>query len=116
MLFGTSDSNISGDKDENSRGLRDYWIVETDSPLTIERAFKMDGLRVFPNPVTDILYIAAETSIKKVELLDALGRTVSVFNLNADQFQLNTATLTAGIYLLRATDGERAFTQPVVKE
>jgi len=31
ILAGTSGSNISGDKTENSNGLFDYWIVKTDS-------------------------------------------------------------------------------------
>ncbi len=30
ILGGTSDSNISGDKTENSNGQMDYWIVKTD--------------------------------------------------------------------------------------
>ncbi|MBL0071940.1 MAG: hypothetical protein IPP34_09035 [Bacteroidetes bacterium] len=31
ILGGYSSSNISGDKTENSNGLKDYWIVKTDS-------------------------------------------------------------------------------------
>ena len=31
LLGGTSDSGISGDKTENSRGFDDYWIVKTDT-------------------------------------------------------------------------------------
>jgi hypothetical protein len=36
ILGGYSDSNISGDKSENSRGGMDYWIVKTDSTGNIQ--------------------------------------------------------------------------------
>ena len=35
LLGGWSDSNISGDKTENSRGFSDYWVAKTDSAGTI---------------------------------------------------------------------------------
>jgi hypothetical protein len=36
ILGGFSDSNISGDKTENSNGARDYWIVKTDATGNIQ--------------------------------------------------------------------------------
>ena len=36
VLGGTSDSNISGDKTENSNGSYDYWIVKTDTSGNIQ--------------------------------------------------------------------------------
>ena len=36
MIAGTSSSNISGEKTENSYGLRDYWVIKLDSNGTIQ--------------------------------------------------------------------------------
>ncbi len=36
ILGGTSDSNTSGDKTENSKGYRDYWILKSDSAGNIQ--------------------------------------------------------------------------------
>lgn len=36
VLGGSSDSNISGDKTENSYGLSDYWIVKIDDTGNVQ--------------------------------------------------------------------------------
>ncbi len=36
LIGGTSDSNISGDKTENSKGSTDYWIIKTDISRNIQ--------------------------------------------------------------------------------
>jgi len=73
-------------------------------------------LSVFPNPAVNQLTVTSEKTLNNVELLDALGRTVLTQTSNANRFQLDLSQIPSGIYLLRATDGERMFTQKVVKE
>ena len=74
------------------------------------------NLSVFPNPAVNQLTVTSEKTLNNVELLDALGRTVLTQTSNANRFQLDLSQIPSGIYLLRATDGERMFTQKVVKE
>ncbi|MBK9425656.1 MAG: T9SS type A sorting domain-containing protein [Bacteroidia bacterium] len=46
ILGGTSRSNISGDKTENSNGIEDYWIVKTDSIGNIKWQNTIGGVGV----------------------------------------------------------------------
>lgn len=56
ILGGYSDSNISGDKTENRKGLQDYWIVKTDSLGTIQWQNTIGGYDY------DYLYSLQQTS------------------------------------------------------
>ena len=56
ILGGNSDSNISGDKTENSRGGRDYWVVKLDplGAVTWDKTVGGSG--------QDILYVCKQTA------------------------------------------------------
>ncbi|MBK9424782.1 MAG: T9SS type A sorting domain-containing protein [Bacteroidetes bacterium] len=56
ILGGYSDSNISGDKTENKKGLHDYWIVKTDSLGNIQWQNTIGGYDY------DYLYSIKQTS------------------------------------------------------
>jgi uncharacterized delta-60 repeat protein len=71
---------------------------------------------VYPNPATETIMVKSESRMSSVELLDALGRSVLLHSVNANQLQLDLSKIPDGIYLLRASDGERVFTKKVVKE
>src|SRR6185436_13328161 len=61
ILGGYSRSNISADKNENSQGLFDYWIVKlyTDSVTGIShiKIPKTNPIRIYPNPASDLVTI-----------------------------------------------------------
>jgi uncharacterized delta-60 repeat protein len=73
-------------------------------------------ISVYPNPATDFLSISAEVKLERIELIDALGRNVLSQAPNALQIQIDISSLPNGIYLLRATDGERMFSTQVMKQ
>jgi hypothetical protein len=63
---------------------------------------------VYPNPVTDILYVKKTGSIRidKIEVIDASGRVRIAKKINAEQeiVAINVQDLQQGIYFLRITD------------
>ncbi len=73
---------------------------------------------VYPNPMIDALNIelknAAETL--SVRVTDQLGKVVLESKANlANEMQLNTNTLSAGIYFVTVTSGNTIYTQKIVK-
>ncbi|SCY21617.1 SBBP repeat-containing protein [Flavobacterium caeni] len=80
---------------------RDMFLVKlTDESLAVAEHSTKPRLRMYPNPVTDRLYIdgieaAAE---KQFALYDALGRAVKNGTLSAEG--IDTGALTAGVYHL----------------
>ncbi|GHC42627.1 hypothetical protein [Ulvibacter litoralis] len=55
LIGGTSDSNISGDKEENTKGMGDYWVVKLDASGVIEWQKTIGGSD------QDFLYAIKET-------------------------------------------------------
>ncbi len=64
-------------------------------------------LEVFPNPVSQRVFIRSEQEIQKVECLDASGKKMFVSNEKKTYFSLNVASFPKGFYLLKiyAPDG-----------
>jgi hypothetical protein len=70
---------------------------------------------IYPNPMTDVLNIKvpANVEITKATLYDILGKDTGIKASNAT---MNTAGLTAGIYMLKVETSAGTFTQKVIKQ
>ena len=78
-------------------------------------SFTTDGLRVYPNPVTDRVNLSCTVPIQLVELRNAEGRIVySEYNENRE-VTIHTNQLSAGIYLMTVHTQLGVFTRKVVK-
>jgi hypothetical protein len=110
LLGGTSWSDISGDKTENSRGSGDYWIVQlndrTGTSSVIASSQNADaaiiaatGFKVYPNPVKDILHISVNKETT-VSLTNESGKIVFTKKVDKNDI-MNIAALPPGIYYLK---------------
>ena len=63
-----------------------------------------NGLRLYPNPATDILRIGGLTPNSTLHIYDCQGRTVKTITANAESIALPVDALPAGLYMLRATN------------
>lgn len=113
LLFCSSDSNISGDKTENSRGLDDYWLLETTPQiLGISKNTFGPSLSAYPNPTNGKFTINLGESFPEssVTIINMLGQVVFSSTYK------NTQTLdveingTAGVYLanVKTSEGKQA--------
>jgi len=76
-------------------------------------------IRIYPNPVEDILYIQSEDLFKDrvhVNLINALGQKVVQTQSNNSQLvSIDISTMTPGIYILSLSVGDQVFTKKIVK-
>ena len=143
LLCGRSDSDISGDKTQSSRGSNDYWLIKiaadvpgsrlalnreasgsviarSDSP---EQAL-VTGLVAYPNPFTDQLtvrFVLEQTEPVRVQLYNNLGQLVTT--LYQGEAQANkqhtpiwqpTQRAAAGVYYIRLTTPTQTYQQKVM--
>lgn len=108
LMGSSSDSPISGQKTEASRGGRDFWIVKMKLPngiyTGIEPKISPLQISIFPNPVSDglVVFESVEESISSVELYDIGGKILSRYQGPADkQVRMNVGELSKGLYLAR---------------
>ncbi|GAB3637195.1 M4 family metallopeptidase [Hymenobacter arcticus] len=74
-------------------------------------------LSLYPNPAASVLTLSLSSNeeLTKVEVLDALGKTVSTARYQGNG-QLDVSGLAGGLYLLRASSGSQTFVQRFVKQ
>ncbi|MCF8296568.1 MAG: T9SS type A sorting domain-containing protein [Saprospiraceae bacterium] len=115
VLFGSSDSGISGHKTEASIGGYDYWIVEVSTNVGIQE-HKIEKLNIFPNPSNGIINITFENQLETVN--------VKVYNQNAqliysgqitDYFsKIDLSEYPKGIYLIKLENKDFVKTEKIV--
>lgn len=74
-----------------------------------------DELLLYPNPVTDLLYIQHAASIKRIRITDLTGAVVSEYETHQNPAWLDLTALPAGIYQLTLFEGERNMHQKITK-
>ena len=97
ILFGYSDSNISGDKDEVCRGAEDYWIVEVSSNVGIGEQ-NSHQITLFPNPTSEGFRLNQAVNSLTIVTLD--GRVISVIEKYNGEF-ISTENFPGGIYFVQ---------------
>ncbi len=99
------------------------WAALPDSThlIPLENISRIDDLgksfdvRVYPNPVHDVIHISSDKEIIEIQLLDPTGRIIQKKFLSENRFTLKLPTLNPGVYLLYIRIPGGAFTKKVVK-
>ncbi|GAA4768296.1 MULTISPECIES: T9SS type A sorting domain-containing protein [Flavobacterium] len=78
-------------------------------------SFDKNSLKVYPNPVNDVLNLSYSSEISSVEVFNIIGQKVLVKNLNATQGEVNISNLNSGSYIVRVTSGDQVQTIKIVK-
>ena len=75
-----------------------------------------DAFTVYPNPTNGIINFSSRenASIDKIEIVDVLGKTVSVKTENTSQIDISE--FSNGIYILKIHSGETIFQKKIMKE
>jgi len=105
VVAGSSQSTISGDKTEQTRGGRDYWILEISTTMSIED-FAPQRLHVFPNPVADLVTVEFPENSTNGQLyvFDNTGAIVHSEIIDAESNQVNLSNLASGVYFISYFD------------
>ena len=103
MMFCSSDSNISGDKSENSKGFDDFWIFKTTPAILGIPQNNLDiTLTAYPNPTTGsfTINLGKEFTQTNVVISNLLGQTISIKKFKNTQTCDLEIQAPAGMYLI----------------
>lgn len=79
---------------------------------------KSPTIQIYPNPVTEKLYIESEDIFQnaKIRLLDITGRVVMEFTPGAkNKTEIDISTLVSGIYFVNISNQESNFSRKIIK-
>ncbi|MEX1001795.1 MAG: T9SS type A sorting domain-containing protein [Crocinitomicaceae bacterium] len=109
ILFGSSSSNISGDKDENSNGSNDFWVVTLSSDLGY-LGVSPPTVLIYPNPSSG--HFSFSQDVDNVAVYDTQGRMVHLETEKA--ISLNLTNLSPGIYTVQFLFKGKVFSDRLI--
>ncbi|WP_146185847.1 Ig-like domain-containing protein [Flavobacterium album] len=78
--------------------------------------FSINSVKVYPNPVTDVVHITAADAIKTVEIYNMLGQQMGAKAMNGNQGQIDMGSFASGNYILKINTENASKTVKIVKE
>ncbi|MCZ4320350.1 T9SS type A sorting domain-containing protein, partial [Aequorivita viscosa] len=102
FLAGYSNSNISGDKTENSQGDRDYWVLQIDNVLSLEENPFATTITLYPNPTKNTLQLnTQDKTIDQINIYTMTGSKVLQLDAETISPTVDVSSLAAGIYYIQ---------------
>ncbi|MBG6111864.1 hypothetical protein IWX84_002752, partial [Flavobacterium sp. CG_9.10] len=74
------------------------------------------SVRMYPNPVSNVLTIEANSTIEKVSIYSVLGQEILVKNPKSNSATIQTNELSKGVYIVRTNVDGKVITTKIVKE
>ncbi len=116
----SSDSNISGDKTENSRGLDDYWVFKTTPDiLGVPVTSLGSSISIYPNPTNNnfTIDLGREYFDVNVQILNTLGQIITSETYTSAKTIEQEINTSAGIYFVKvSTVKEGSITIRIIKQ
>jgi len=117
ILGGNSQSNISGDKSENSRGGQDYWIIKHAQTLGLEENPFDTAISLYPNPVKNTLQLnTQDKTIDQVNIYTMAGSKVLQLEVGTVSPTVDVSSLATGVYYVQLYSGKNVAVKKFVKE
>lgn len=119
-IFGgyTSSSGIANGDVSGYHGTSgaDYWVVKLAPENLSTEAFDNTKITFYPNPTSNLLNVqfSNENPLDKIIIKDITGKTILEESKNTTQ--VNTESLTPGIYLIEVFSGENKYQTKFIKE
>lgn len=75
-----------------------------------------NAVKIYPNPVIDVLNIEAASKVSNVQVFDISGKVVSSFDLNAVKNQVNLSKLAPGVYVVNIQTDKGVQSVKIIKK
>ncbi|SDW24466.1 T9SS type A sorting domain-containing protein [Aequorivita viscosa] len=81
-----------------------------------DHGMRMDSMRMYPNPASDLITVSSENNIiSDINILDTTGKVVyKQSNLNKKKANLDVSTLQLGVYYIRSATSKGIVTQKLI--
>ncbi len=118
LLYGTSNSDISGDKTLPSKGQYDFWLLELSTDLSTSNFQKEGTLSIYPNPTSNSFQINEfpDGGNYELNIIDMMGKSVLKSTVNSTNNHVDVNSLSPGMYTLQMIDGEKSYTSKLIVE
>ncbi len=102
-------SNIYG---SDSLTIEDYITVDPETGINNQN---ISQVKIYPNPVKDMLMISYSEDIESMEILSISGQVIISHECDDKLLEIETSSLPDGIYFIRIKVGNEEVTRKIVK-
>jgi len=92
------------------------WTASDDALVSNGYFYADRDLKLYPNPVSDILRIEADAEIKSLSMFDIQGRLLETVNVNSDKCEFDIRHYMKGTYIINVVTYGKIYNRIVVKE
>ncbi|WP_196888971.1 T9SS type A sorting domain-containing protein [Aureivirga sp. CE67] len=100
--------------ESSSSEFTELFEVTTLDDLNISE-LEIEGLKIYPNPVNDILNFTSKEKIQSMKIKNILGKVIFEEKLNKTNGTINVSGLNDGIYFLLIKSGNKINTVKILK-
>lgn len=95
---------------------RDTIVLTINTCIGLEESDEFIGVRIYPNPTEDKIYIESDFACK-IELLDQTGRLLEMVNKSEDikSIFINLFQYSSGVYYIKIIDLDRIYTKKIIR-
>ena len=92
-------------------------IIDNDSPSSgIDETDLTNGIKLYPNPVTNTFFLETEIDLSSVVITDLTGNAVlELYEIYIGKTPVDVSVLSAGMYLINVRSSEGVFSKRLVK-
>lgn len=109
----TMNINVSPYKSQN---FFTKYAKSTCSQFSVEETSAQAGIKVFPNPVQDIVQIKSKDPLVSYEIYGVSGQLMKQGSLSSTQEQIIVSSLQTGVYYLKVKTKSAIVTEKIVKK
>ncbi|HNP34164.1 MAG TPA: T9SS type A sorting domain-containing protein, partial [Flavobacterium sp.] len=89
--------------------------IEVDAALGLPD-YAISDLRIYPNPVKDVLTVLASESISEISISNLLGQKILSKSNNSSEAKIDVSNFVNGFYLIQTTIGNTTKTTKFLKQ
>lgn len=115
FLSGTG-SNTFGTIGDGTFVDKNIFTTISCSPVLSAEDLYLDNLKVYPNPVKDILNVSYDKKITSINIYSMVGQQIISKEINAKESKIDTSNLAVGTYLLKVNFNDEVKTLKIVKK
>ncbi|MFC3157318.1 T9SS type A sorting domain-containing protein [Chryseobacterium arachidis] len=86
------------------------------SQLSVEENASEVGIKVYPNPVKDILYVKSQNPIERYEIFSSVGQLVSSNTWKISTSSVDVSSLPKGVYYIKLFTAKHNVVEKFVKD
>lgn len=87
------------------------------SVLSTDELNSDSEIKIYPNPVQNLLNIQSSVQIRQIEITDLSGKTIyKKSKINQNQFEIQTRNFSKGVYIIQIKTDKKSQTKKFIKE